>query len=231
MSKKSLWKGLGAGLLGAAAVSAYVFVIRPWMLTWGTTEEEARRPLPGDALVPNPKSEETHAITIHAPAGEVWPWVVQIGYDRAGWYSYDFIHRALGCAGSVDSPECSAERIIPELQDLKVGDQVEIAEGMGYRVAALEPERAMVLHAAFDMETMEPFDSAGPKPDAYLNSGWAWVVEPIDDETTRLIVRIRQDYSDSLPIALMMYGVIEPGSFIMERKTLLGIKERAEATA
>lgn len=222
---------VGAGIAGVVAFSAYLLVIRLWILTWGATGVEVHRSLPGDDLVPRPRMKITHAITIRASATKVWPWLVQIGYRRAGWYSYDFIHRALGVAGSVDDDHHSASRIIPELQQLEVGDSVEIAPEMGYTVAAIEPGRALVLHTSTDMSTWRPFDPTDTMPDKYLNSSWAWFLDEVDERTTRLIVRIQQDYNPSLLNALMMRGLIEPGSFVMERKTLLGIKQRAEAAA
>ena len=94
------WLVLGVVVLGVA----YVFVVRPWHLRMGSTKDEVQRSLPGDDLVPNPKFVWNQAITIHAPAAEIWPWLVQIGNQRAGWYSWDAIHRLLGVAGSVDDP-------------------------------------------------------------------------------------------------------------------------------
>lgn len=230
-NRKSSSTIIGATIAGAAALSAYLFVVRPWLLRWGATDDDVRRPLPGDDLVPHPKMGITHAITIHASAAEVWPWLVQIGYKRAGWYSYDSIHRAMGIAGSPDDDRCSANRIIPELQQLEVGDSIEIGPGMGYTVAAIEPGRALVLHIALDTRTWQSLDLTGPMPDNYLNASWIWFLDEIGERTTRLIVRHRQDYNPSLLNELMMRGLIEPGSFIMERKTLLSIKQRAEAAA
>ncbi len=222
---------IGAGVAGAAALSAYLLVIRPWYIRWGATDAEVHRALLGDDLVPHPKMETTHAITIRASAAEVWPWLVQIGYKRAGWYSYDLLHRALGIAGSVDDDRCSANRIIPELQHLEVGDSVGLAPEMGYTVVAIEPGRVLVLHIAVDMSTGRSFDLAETTPDKYLNSSWVWFLDEVGERTTRLIVRIRQDYNPSLLNVLMIRGLIEPGSFVMERKTLLGIKQRSEAAA
>ncbi len=225
----ALWVILPVIVLSAGLV--YWLVIRPWLLSWGATDAEVHRSLPGDDLVPYPKINITHAITIRASATEVWPWLVQIGYKRAGWYSYDLIHRVLGCAGSAEDDRRSADRIIPELQHLAVGDSVEIGPGMGYTVAAIEPDRALVLHIRMDMRTWRSFDPAETMPDRYLDSSWVWFLDAVDERTTRLIVRIQQDYNPSLLNALMMRGLIEPGSFVMERKTLLGIKQRAEAAA
>lgn len=89
----------------------------------------------------------------------------------------------------------------------------------------------LVLHIAVDMRTWRSFDPTGTMPDKYLNSSWAWFLDELDERTTRLIVRIRQDYNPSLLNALMIRGLIEPGGSVMERKTLLGIKQRAEAAA
>ena len=153
---------------------------------------------------------------------------MQIGYKRAGWYSYDSIHRVLGIAGSVDDDRCSAWRIIPELQHLAVGDMVPLAPGMGFTVAAIEPDRVFLWHTAIDMRTGEPVDLSDTMPDTGLNSSWVWSLEEIDESTTRLIVRARQDYGPTPLNTLMIRGLIEPGSFVMQRKTLLGIKQRAE---
>jgi hypothetical protein len=184
--------------------------------------------LPGDELVPDSKCGYTQAITIKASVSEVWPWLVQIGYKRAGWYSHDFLHRLVGIAGCVDDERCSAKRIIPELQDLKVGDVVEIAPGMGYVVAGLEPEQALILHMRVDIETWQSFASSDPLPEKYLSSSWAWSLEKIDERTTRLIVRVRSDYSPGMLSALSTRIANELGRMVMQPKTLQVLKQRAE---
>ena len=142
---------IGPLVLGIVALGAiYAFVIRPWHLRRGSTRDEVQRSLPDDDLVPNPKFVWNQAITIHTPAADVWPWLVQIGNQRAGWYSWDGIHRLLGVAGCVDDDRRSANRIIPELQNLKVGDEIRMMpEDMGapgYKVVSIEPDRALVTH-------------------------------------------------------------------------------------
>jgi len=215
---------------GAALVGAYVIAIRPSLLTWGATPEEAERTLPGDELVPEARMQATHAITIRASAADVWPWLVQIGHRRAGWYSYDWLHRLMGVAGSVENQQRSAEHVIAELQDLKVGDVIEIGPGMGYTVVEIDPEQALVLHIAVEMGTFRSLDPAEETPEDFFASSWTWFLEEVGEDETRLIVRIRADYTPTLSQALMVRGVMEPGSFIMERRTLLGIKRRAEAS-
>ena len=214
---------------GAAAAAGYVLAVRPRILTWGATGDEVARSLPGDELVASPKMEATHAVTIRASAPEVWPWLVQIGHQRAGWYSYDWIHRLMGIAGSVEHPSRSAERVLPELQDLEVGDVVEIAPDMGYNVVEIQPERALVLHIAVETDNFRPFDPKEEMPVNHFNSSWTWFLDERAGDVTRLIVRIRVGYSPGLANALMVHGLMEPGSFVMERRTLLGIKRRVEA--
>ena len=207
------WFFLGIVVLGGL----YAIVVRPWHLRRGSTKEESQRSLPGDELVPDPSFVWNQAITINAPAADVWPWVVQIGNQRAGWYSWDGIHRLLGVAGSVDDPRGSANRIIPELQDLQLGDEIRMMPadmGMpGYKVVSIEPERALVTHI-----------------DDENGASWVWVLDPIDAATTRLIVRFRQKWEPGL-MGLTFWIGDELGSLVMQPKTLSGIKQRAEAIA
>jgi len=202
-------------LLALAVV--YVFLVRPWHLTRGTTRDEIQRTLPGDELVRNPKFVWNQAITINAPAAEVWPWLVQIGNQRAGWYSWDAIHGLLGVAGSVQYEDRSADRIIPELQNLQIGDEIRMMpEDMGapaYKVVAIEPDRALVTHI-----------------DDENGASWVWALDPIDAQSTRLIVRFRQTWPPGASGLAFWIGD-ELGSLVMQPKTLSGIKQRAEAAA
>jgi hypothetical protein len=198
-------KTLMALIGGAGALAAYVLLIRPWHLKWGATEEELKMPLPGDELVKHPKLNATHAITINAPVTEVWPWLVQVGQKRGGFYSYTWLENLVGCEMS------NANQIVPEWQDLKVGDEVWLhPKAPPLKVLAMEPGRAIV-----------------------LENSWTFVLHPIDDHTTRLIIRGRGDFNPDLKNTLLNFilwrGVFEPAHFIMERKMMLGIKERAEA--
>jgi len=209
---------VGFVILAVLALAlAYVFLVRPWHLTRGATKEEVQRSLPGDELVADPKFVWNQAITIQAPASEVWPWVVQIGNKRAGWYSWDAIHRLLGVAGSVQYEDRSADRIIPELQNVQIGDEIRMMpEDMGappYEVVAIEPERALVTHI-----------------DDENGASWVWVLDPIDAQSTRLIVRFRQTWPSGASGLAFWIGD-ELGSLVMQPKTLSGIKQRAEAAA
>ena len=222
--KISIWIGLAVIIAGFV----YVFVIRPWHLRRGATDAEVRRYLPGDDLIPDSKSGFTQAITINASLSEVWPWLVQIGYKRAGWYTHDFLHRLVGIAGSVGNERGSAKKIIPELQNLKVDDVVEIAQGMGYIVKGIEPSRVFILQSRIDTEKWESLSSSDLLPEKYLISSWVWFLEEIDENTTRLIVRVRSDYNPGLLSTLSTGISTELGSLVMQPKTLRVLKQRAE---
>ena len=157
--------------------------------------------------------------------------MAQIGYKRAGWYSYDFIHRVLRIAGSVDDPRASASRIIPELQDLKVGDSIKIAPQLAFDVVAIEPQRMIMLYTGVDTSTGEKLEPGKSMPEQYLDTSWAWLLEEVDSTSTRLLVRFRQDYNPSRLNRLVYRLSSEFGAFFMERRTLLGIKRRVEAMA
>jgi hypothetical protein len=117
----------------------YAIFIRPWHLRWGATNEELSKPLPGDELVPEPAIESTRAITVNAPVEEVWPWLAQIGQDRGGFYSYEWLENLAGCQMR------NADRIHPEWQHRELGETVFLHPAYGMRVASFEPGRAIVL--------------------------------------------------------------------------------------
>lgn len=216
---------IGEGIAGVAAVASTILLLpvtRPWYRKWGATDEEAQRSLPGDEFVPHPRSEFTCAITIRAPAAQVWPWLVQIGCRRAGWYSYDLLDN-----GGVPS----AERIMAEYQHLEVGDEVLLTPDgkMSYPVAMIEPGRALVLSGTMNTRTGEQVDPNDPDLENYFGGANIFFVYELDERTTRLIIRQRLGWSPSLLMTLIYRVFLEPISFVMARKTLLGIKQRAEA--
>ena len=212
---------------GALLPWAYLLAVRPWHLNWGVTGEEARRPLPYDHLVPRPIAQITRAITVHAPAEEVWRWLVQLGQDRGGMYSYDWLENL------ADLDIHSADEIVPELQDLQVGDLVRLApERMGaeagLRVAAIESGRTLVLHQPVDPDTGRPLDRDDPNLGNYYGWNWVFILEEVDPDTTRLIVRSRVDGRPRYLIKTFYSLLLELPHFVMERGMLNGIKERAE---
>ena len=230
MAKKRL--GLTAffeGVVGAAFI-AFVLLFSPilkgWYRGWGATPAEAKKKLPGDELVTRPRMQSTRAITIQAPLAAVWPWLLQFGLKRGGWYSYDFLEAMAGAAGFVDGH--STWRIIPELQKLKVGDKLWMHPRiLPLTVAALEPERALVFHTRVDLETKAFFELGDKMPAQYVDSNWVFFLER-SAKTTRLLVRSRLDYNPSFMNTVAWRVFTDPISFVMERRMLLGIKKRAE---
>ncbi|WP_205520264.1 hypothetical protein [Pyxidicoccus caerfyrddinensis] len=190
-------------------------LLRPWMLYWGASAEEVTRALPGDGLVPNPVGGSTRAVTIHARPEDVWPWLVQLGYGRGGWYSYDVLEQAAGAARFVEGH--SADHVLPQLQGLKVGDVIPMSRWTGMQVVELEPARALVLRSAIDDEAP-----------AWGMSSWAFVLEPVGEGRTRLLVRGRAGADPRRWVARALGQLIELPHFVMERKMLLGLKARAE---
>jgi hypothetical protein len=139
----SKWKDIGEGLVGAVVIGIALLTpfLRSRRVKWGATDAEIQRTLPGDDLVPNPKWQYTNAITIEAPVTDVWPWLVQIGQGRGGWYTYEWLENLVGCGIH------NANQIIQEFQHLEVGDSVRLAAEMpGYPVAIIESGRAIVLY-------------------------------------------------------------------------------------
>jgi hypothetical protein len=208
-----------------AVVAVYELLIRPWHVKWGATDAEFAGSLPGDSLVSQPKISSTHAVTIQGSAAEVWPWLVQIGQGRAGFYTYEGIENLLGLNIH------NSDRILSEFQNLKVGDVVPLApDGAGIPVAFLEPNRLLVLGGRFDAQTKGPLAIEEKSAGAYYEASWGLILQPIDAHTTRLIERFRMDWGPNTFANTLFYrGILEPGGFIMERRMLLGIKERVEA--
>ena len=197
----------GLAVAATLASAAYPFLLRRWCLTWGATPDEVARALPGDELLPTPDFMATRAITIDAPPTAVWPWLVQMGSGRGGAYTYDWIENLFGLGMH------SADRILPEFQDLAVGDLLPLPNGPAMRIEVLDRERAMVARSE--------------------DGTWVWIfaLSPAG-EGTRLISRNRIATPDASPVARLAYMLLmEPGSLVMERKMLRGIKERAEHLA
>ena len=194
----------------AIATAAYILVARPRQLRWGATDEESEGPLPGDDLIENADLIATRAITIRASAEQVWPWIAQLGQGRGGFYSYDFLENLVGCDIH------SADRIVPEWQDVVVGDEVRFAPAVGLAVASLEQARSLVLHGGV------PIGNKAPPYDFT----WAFVLRDEPDKMTRLLVRERYGYTR--PWARLIVEPTEVFSFVMSQKMLREIKERAE---
>jgi hypothetical protein len=197
----------------------YFAGLRPRLLGWGASSEERRGPLPGDDIVAA-RWQTTRGIDISAPAAEVWPWLVQMGYGRAGWYSYDWLERRVGAGEFAEGG--SAKRLIPELQELAVGDTVALSAAGGLTVAVLDPGSALVLHYRMNLFTAAPAHEPDP---VVLDWTWTFVVASIDEASSRLLARVRADYRPPWLRPLLPL-LLEPVHFIMERKMLLTIERQ-----
>lgn len=200
---------LAAGVMGAnVAISP---LTRPLYSRWGSTRAEQTRPLPGDDIVPQPKLESTRAITIHAPAAAVWPWLAQMGQERGGLYSYERLENLARCRMR------NADRIHEEWQYPAVGDKVRFGpEPFPFQtIRAIDPGRALVL--------------GSPPGETKTLASWVFVLEPLDPTTTRLIVRARNSYEPGVANAIMWRFLTDPIYAVMERRMLIGLRDRAEA--
>jgi hypothetical protein len=195
------------GGLGLALAAAYSPKARRWYLTWGAREDEVTRTMPGDELLLFPDMLSTRAVTIDAPPSAVWPWLVQMGSGRGGAYTYDWIENLLG----LDMH--SATEILPQFQHLTEGEVLPMGDGSpGMRVEVCDPDRTLTLRSE--------------------DGRWVWIFGLYPDDCgTRLVSRNRiAEPGASWLRRLADRLLMEPGSLVMERKMLLGIRDRAEST-
>jgi hypothetical protein len=198
----------GAVLVAGTAALSYPLVLRRRCLTWGARPEEVARELPGDELLATPDIVSTRAVTIGAPPGAVWPWLIQMGSGRGGAYTYDWIENLFGLGMH------SADKVLQQFQDVKVGDEFRLAPNRPkLRVEILEPQQVFTVR--------------------FEDGNWVWIFALFrEDGTTRLLSRNRIATPKASALTrLFSLLVMEPGSLVMERKMLLGIRERAERLA
>jgi hypothetical protein len=194
-----------AGAAAAVGPAAYLLFFRHWCLTWGARDSEVAWKLPGDELLPGADLVTTRAVTIDAPPEAIWPWLAQMGSGRGGAYTYDWIQNLLGLNMH------SADTILPQYQDIKVGDELPMGPGRPVMtVEVADPPRTLAIRIA--------------------DQNWVWIFALVPEGgSTRLISRNRIATSSLGPVTRALYTVfMEPGSLIMERKMLLGIKRRGE---
>jgi hypothetical protein len=204
-----------------AGVIAALWNARQWALTWGATGDELACRWPGDELSPQATEVATRAITIAAPADEVWSWIVQLGQDRSGFYSYTWLENLFRCV----MPR--VEQIVPEWQERTIGDNVWMARSDRYdgnarqKVVLVQPRSVLSLASPSDWGRIlrrEPSEGGN----------WTFVLVPIDPVTTRLVVRSRGPASPSLLLRLFWMGVFQPAHFVMERRMMVHLKSLAE---
>jgi hypothetical protein len=204
---KRLVSFLALGVLAAiAGACAYQVLWRRPILDWGARPDEVARRLPGDEFLEAADVVATRAITIEAPPSAIWPWLIQMGPGRGGVYTYDWIENLFG----LDMH--SADEIVPEWQSMDVGYTWRNPQGHGMRAEIVDPERAIVMRAEDGRWV------------------WAFVIVP-EGDGTRFISRNRFVLTGGNLSRWASIYLMEPGSLVMERKMLLGIKARAEGLA
>ncbi len=229
-------------LPGLLAVASGAYLLRRLGQRWGATDDEVHRAMPGDELIPHPMMETTHAITIQASAAEIWPWLVQMGMDRGGWYSdpewwdslaervlWSFLNNDEKTGYSIrDEP--SADRIIARFQNLKVGDVIlDGPPGTAFfTVAAMEKNRVLALCSNSHVRYIVP-QGLRDNPDVNIHGEFSWVfiLDEVDTDVTRLILRTRINYGPRM-FRVLTRPFYWPIDFVLARKTLLGIKWRVE---
>ena len=210
---------VGAGGLGLAV---YGLLVRPRMLRFGATDDEVAGPFPGAELIPGGRRYGTMAVTIDAPPSAVWPWLAQMGCDRAGWYSWDHLDN-----GGMPS----AERIHPEWQEVRAGDRwASTPSGaIWFEVAAVEPERFLALRAPIDLQGGHPFDTLRPRPRLYMDTLWCFLLEELPAERTRLVV---SGYAAARPravAAVQNFLFWDPAHWIMQTRQFANLRRRVES--
>ncbi len=202
--------------LGLAAVS------RLTLRNTGVTRYERRQPLPGDALVPDAGKPWTMATTVDAPPAAVWQWLVQMGCDRGGFYSFDRLDNA---------GRPSVEEIRPEWQTLAPGDRLDSHPSgrTWFVVAEVEPEQTLVLRASIDLRAGRSYDPAGERPRFFVDSSWAFVLEPLASRT-RVLVRTRSAERPRLLAQLAGYFLFDPAHYVMQTRQLVRIRRLAESS-
>ena len=228
--------GTAIGTIVAIAVTN----ARRWWHSWGMDPDEAARQLPGDDIVADASGGETRGITIDAPPDAVWPWLLQMGYGRAGWYSYD----------QLDQRGKSVDEIVDDWQVLAIGDIVPTHPGGGFEVAGIEPGRALVLRSDTALVTAQAeaakseaggLEAATPgvklsgamlsgTPEQFAAS-WAFILEPLEGGRTRLIERFRVWFGVEQPGSRFVMPFLGFGVFVMMQRQMVGIRERAEHLA
>jgi len=235
MRNRLLLPGLLAALSGA-------YLLRRLGYRWGASDDEVHRPMPGDELIPHPMVETTHAITIHASAAEVWPWLVQMGMDRGGWYSdpewwdglvekvlWSFLASEEKTGYSIRA-EPSADRIIAKFQDLKVGDIVlDGPPGTAFfTVAALDEKQVLALYSNSHVRYIVPnMLRDNPRVNIQGEFSWVFILHEVDATTTRLILRTRINYGPRV-FRVITRPFFWPVDFVLARKMLRGIAWRVE---
>jgi hypothetical protein len=191
-------------------MAVYLLWMRPYQLHWGASNEEILQPMPGDELDSSPTFLATRAITIKGTPAQIFPWLVQMGFGRAGYYGFDILENA----GSTSGPD-SADRIVPALQNFKAGDKVPISTASEMVFYAIQPDQYLIWSG-----------QSGQNP-----GGFTWALYPLDPTHTRLVSRIRWTHNSILKPGLLSLDIFTDFTdHLAVRKILQGVKGRVEGS-
>lgn len=206
-----LLKLLSIIILIGALIYIYDAFVKPWYSKWGATVAEMNLAIPGDEIVSQPGWEYTQAISIRAPVAQIWPWLVQIGQGRGGFYSFEFLENMIGCE------IYNANQIIPEFQNLQVGDSIKLhPKAPGIPVVLVESPSAI---------------ASGIHDEKMIGaSSWSFLLRETDAQNTRLIARFRSSYSPTAFNIALNRIFVQPASLFMQKRMLIGIQQRVEGT-
>lgn len=213
MDTRKLARRIGLGL------AAYTLLARPRILRWGATKEEVQEDFPGKELIPGGSRTPTMAVTLDAPPADVWPWLLQMGDKRGGWYSWDLLD-------NFGKP--SADRIHPEWQNVKVGD---VLNGMGvpsFEVAALDAPYFLAFRASFDMRGRR-YDPSHGRPRFFSDSLWAFQLKELPEGKTRLVVSGYWARNPRWLHNMLNFAFLEWAHWIMEMRQMQNLKRLTAA--
>jgi proline iminopeptidase len=205
----------------ASVGAVYAFIVRPRLLRWGATDEEFEGPYPGEGIIPGGTRSGTMAVTIDAPPRDVWPWLVQMGYGRGGWYSWDHLD---------NWGQSSVHELHPEWQHIAVGDRLPSMPDnkSWWDVAALEKERFLGLRASMDFRG-HMYDPSKEHPRFYTDSLWGFQLKELPDERTRLIVSGYWTLRPRWLQPILSFLVLEPSHWVMQTRQFARLQQLAGA--
>ncbi|MFA6507494.1 MAG: hypothetical protein WCT14_15445 [Treponemataceae bacterium] len=219
------------GILGAILTALTFFsLIQPMMCMFGATKIERETVWPGDEWAGEKAGGFTQAVTINAPPEKVWPWLVQVGYRRAGWYNIDQIN-ALAAADYFIDGKGSSMRIVSELQKLAVGDKIFLVPGLGFDVAEIEPNKTLLLLGG-DAATVATVNSGAPMPAGYAAVSWLFSLSDLGGGRTRVVSRFRSRNASAGFVGDVVWSLVGTlgGATLQQPAMFYGLKARAEGT-
>ena len=227
-SAHACYMTIGRKIAGVAGIAAgiYGYWVRPRLWRWGATDEEVAGPYPGADLVLEGKRAATMAVNIDVPPDQVWPWLIQMGGDRGGWYSWDRLD---------NGGRPSATRVHPEWQNLAIGDYVKYWRRNGpadaWEVAALEPNRFLGLRGLWDLRRGRILDPTQPRPSAYMEGLWAFLLKELPGGRTRLVISGYQAVRPRWLERFFNYWLYIPVTWPMQARMLAVLKRNIERAA